>query len=114
MWENWAIMEGIFMQMARFAPWGGRLFGLFWLLLLLGFIALVVVGVIWVVRGSARTSPAAPVVTGSQDQALTTLRMRYAKGELSREEFLVAARDLGDTSLPPPEPTEPPKPPAAS
>jgi uncharacterized membrane protein len=97
-------MEGTFMQMARFAPWGGRLFGLFWLLLLLGFIALVVVGAIWVVRGSARPSAPLGTPSGSHDQALSALRMRYAKGDISREEFLVAARDLGDTSLPPPEP----------
>lgn len=96
-------MEGIFMHIARFAPWGGPLFGLFWLLLLLGFIALVVVGVIWVVRGGARPSALTAPVTGSHDQALATLRMRYAKGEIGRDEFLVAARDLGDTSLPPPE-----------
>lgn len=98
------MMDGILWQMRHFAPWGGRLFGFFWLLFLLGFIALIVVGVIWVVRGGTRASAPAAPAPPSQDQALATLRMRYAKGEIGRDEFLIASRDLGDTSLPSPEP----------
>jgi putative membrane protein len=52
-----------------------------WLLL----IAAVGVGVWWLVR-----SPGPP----RQDQALTILRERYARGEISREEFEARRKDL--------------------
>jgi uncharacterized membrane protein len=40
------------------------------------------------------------------DEALAALRLRYARGEITREEFLQANQDLGGGSLlpePPPE-----------
>jgi hypothetical protein len=53
---------------------------------------------------------------GPGGQALAVARMRYARGEMSREEFLQASEDLTATSPgspPPPEaPAEPPPAPA--
>ncbi len=40
--------------------------------------------------------PAAPAATAPvPDEALTQLRLRYARGEVSREEYLRTAADLG-------------------
>jgi uncharacterized membrane protein len=48
-----------------------------------------------------RLSPAAATSSdaGSTDQALATLRLRYARGEVGRDEYLQASADLG-ASLP--------------
>lgn len=63
----------------------GMLFvGLFWLLLIVGVVALVV----WAVRSGPTRA------TASQDNALEILRIRYAKGELTKEQFDAMRRDL--------------------
>jgi uncharacterized membrane protein len=66
--------------------------------LFLGFLALLAAGValLWR-RGSGSSGGAAP----RPDDALATLRMRYAKGEMTREEFLRANEDLGGPPPPP-------------
>jgi putative membrane protein len=60
---------------------------------------LVAIGVaIWaVLRLSSRPAPAlvAASVTGPIDPAVDELRIRYARGEVSREDFLTRGRDLG-------------------
>jgi putative membrane protein len=91
----------------------------FWLFGLIPFLMfLVLVGVaIWaVLRLSAR--PAGPVAFGPRpappmprDPALEELRVRYARGDLDREEFLQRSRDLGGAdvaSTPPPDGSPPP------
>lgn len=57
-------------------------------LLMLGFWVLVVVLVAWLLR-SRRSSQQRP-----QDSALEILRVRYAKGMITREEFEGMRRDL--------------------
>lgn len=78
-----------------------------WLLLIA---ALVAVAVIFVLRlagrpptGGGTAGPSRPAF----DPAVNELRLRYARGEVSREEFLQAAGDLGAPG-PPPEPPSPP------
>jgi putative membrane protein len=71
--------------------WGllGGLFGLFLFLL---FIAAVVVLIVWLVRRSSQTSAGT-----RHDQAPTArdiLAQRYARGEISREEYLSMRADL--------------------
>jgi putative membrane protein len=65
---------------------GSVLFGL-------ALLALVIVGVIagiqWLVGGSA-----GPATTDPRDRALTLLRERYARGEISRDEFQRMREDL--------------------
>ena len=39
----------------------------------------------------------------AEDAALTALRMRYASGEINRDEYVRVASDLGVTLTPPPE-----------
>ncbi len=71
------------------------------------FLVLIAVAVWAIVRVTGRgpaavqTSPSfAPVAP--RDSALEEVRLRYARGELTREEFVQRSRDLGGT---PPEPT---------
>jgi uncharacterized membrane protein len=56
------------------------------------FLALIVVGVVLLLRkGGPGTAPQLP----AGDDALSTIRIRYAKGDMTREEFLQANTDLG-------------------
>ena len=66
-------------------PTGMVFMGLFWILA----IAAVVAGVWWLL-GQRR--PGGP--TETSDRALEILRERYARGEISREEFEARRRDL--------------------
>ena len=85
--------------------WGGPLHLILFLLLL----ALLVAGVVWLVRhfsgGGLATAAAGPALMPSPpagpDPAVAALRMRYAKGEVSREEFQHAMEDLGGEDTPP-------------
>jgi putative membrane protein len=106
------------MLFQRFDPAVGRhAFGHhgFWLFGLLPLILWVVlIGVvIWAVlrvtsRHGLAMAPAAPGPHGPPgprpDGALEELRLRYARGEMSREEFLQRSSDLGGT---PPRPIDP-------
>ena len=75
-----------------------HMFGIFGFLLPLLWVLLVVGLVIWAVRSS---KPAAAVPHAS-DPALQELRLRYARGELTREEFVQRNADLGGGGQPPP------------
>ncbi len=75
----------------------------------------ILIGVIvWAVLRLTSTSSGSrskAVATGDRpDGALEEVRVRYARGEMSREEFTQRFRDLGGTgidALPPTEPTPP-------
>ncbi len=63
------------------------LMALFWI----GLIVAILLFIRWlVVSGSRRKGPAR-----GEDSALEILRMRYAKGEIGREEFEQKKKDLG-------------------
>jgi uncharacterized membrane protein len=77
--------------------WGGPLHFVVLLLLL----ALLVAAVVWLVRklapaaaATTAVAPAAPAAAAALDPAVTTLRMRYARGEVSREDFQHTLADL--------------------
>jgi len=82
----------------------GWWYGPLHLLFLLLVIALIVAAAVWLVRrlspGLAQTTAPAAAPAGAvaasatADPAVTTLRMRYAKGEVSREDFQNALADL--------------------
>jgi len=93
----------------------GRGFGMGWhgmgagwiaFLVFWAFLALLVVGVVLLFRRGA--SPSANALP-PMDQALVTLRMRYAQGEMTTKEFLEANEALGGppSSQPPPPPAPP-------
>jgi uncharacterized membrane protein len=95
----------LFLQMAD--PWnwgrGAAIRGLI-IFFFLAFVALLALGValLWRRGSTGATS------TGSGDEALETLRLRYARGDITREEFLQASKDLGGPLSPPetPPPSE--------
>jgi putative membrane protein len=83
-------------------PW----FGLLLLLLLLGAVALAAL-TFW---RSYRHPPAASAATSAPsspppDPALAELRLRYARGDIDRDDYLQRATDLGDVV-----PASPPQP----
>lgn len=81
--------------------WGpGYAFRWIAVLMFLAFLALLAVGValLWR-RGVGGTGG-----TRLEDEALATIRMRYARGEMTSEEFLKANEDLGGSPPQPPPP----------
>ena len=101
-----------------YGPRGGWLFALLPLLIFGLLVALVAAAVVLLLRrppagppGSRPWPGQAPWAGPRPDDALQIARARYARGELSREEFLRIARDLG---APPPPEAGPPPPPGPS
>lgn len=69
-----------------YSGWWGLVTLLFWVLAIAGGVALVV----WLVRQGQGSHPAA----GGEDRALATLRERYARGEITQDEFEQMRRTL--------------------
>jgi putative membrane protein len=76
--------------------WGGMIFGGLLMLLFWGVvIALVVFAVRALTRsGSGQATPPAGSPGQTRDQALEILRERYARGEISKDEFNSMRQDL--------------------
>lgn len=87
--------------------WHGFAFRWFVVFMFLAFLAVLVVGAVLLWRrGTGASGTTVPRV----DEAVTTIRMRYAKGEMTQQEFLEANEALGGP--PPTPPLPPPTPPA--
>ncbi len=71
---------------------GGMLFGG---LLMLAFWVLIIGGAVWLVVTLARGTATNVRPPGSAQTPLEILRMRYAKGEITKEQFDEMKRDLG-------------------
>ncbi|HEY7537469.1 MAG TPA: hypothetical protein VH721_05730 [Gaiellaceae bacterium] len=81
----------------------GHAFWWFLMLLLLAVLVGVVAALVfrWLAgRQAAAAVPLAPAALGPADDALTVVRMRYARGEIDRDQFLQTSADLG-VQLPP-------------
>jgi putative membrane protein len=64
----------------------------FWL----GLIAGIVLLVLWAIRGSGRTPAAmSSHVASSQPSAVDILKARYARGEITREQYEIMRQDIG-------------------
>jgi uncharacterized membrane protein len=87
--------------------WHGVAFRWFAILVFLAFVAALVLGVAMLWRHSAGTAATARPPT---DEALSLVRMRYARGEMTTQEFLEASEALGGP--PAPQPPATPAPPA--
>jgi uncharacterized membrane protein len=92
---------------------GGHHAALGWLhlLLFLGLIAALVLiaYALWRARPALGSGPVPPRATGG-DAAVAELRLRYARGDIERDDYLRRAADLGDTTaLLPPSPPSPPQ-----
>jgi putative membrane protein len=89
--------------------WPGLIHELVPLLFLAAFVLLAV----WAVRRITderrmlAVAPVAPVAPGAADSAMQELRLRYARGEVDRDEFVQRVRDLGGEGPEPPPPTPP-------
>lgn len=70
--------------------WG---WALLWLLFGVALIVLVVLAIVWLIR-SMRAGGTRPTGGASPASARDALDLRYARGEISREEYLQARRDL--------------------
>jgi len=90
--------------------WGGRAFGLLWLLGGLLFLVLVVVLVVLAIRHLTRmnppshgpwSAPLAPPPPNARPEPLDILRERFARGDITLDEFETAKRALGYPSSPP-------------
>ena len=71
---------------------GGMLFGG---LLMIAFWVLIIGGAIWLVVTLARGNQGASVTSASGQTPLAILQARYAKGEITKEQFDQMRRDLG-------------------
>lgn len=83
---------------AHFGGWNGGP-GIFGLIFFVVFLVLAIVAIVVLVRmlrapRPLTTGPVLPPARG-EDGALTELRLRYARGEIEREDFLARLRDLG-------------------
>jgi putative membrane protein len=87
-----------------------------WIVPLL-FLLVLTAMVAWVLLQSRRTRAAVAVAPGGApavDPALEELRLRYARGEVGREEFVATEADLRRLPVAPPPPEPPAAPPAAA
>ena len=80
-------------SMGPWMMWGG---GWWWFMpiFMILFWGLVIWGVVALVQGLSR-SGRSDGVSGQQDSALEILKRRYARGEISKEEYEEKKRDLG-------------------
>jgi uncharacterized membrane protein len=81
------------------------------------FLFLLVLGsmFVWMVLQSRRKPRAAvPAGASAVDPALEELRLRYARGEVGRDEFVTTEADLRGIAPAPPAPEPPATPPAAA
>ena len=59
--------------------------------------------VVWAVLRVTRHGQAPVAAVAGADQALSEARLRYARGDMTRDEYLEKSRDLGGT-VPPEQP----------
>jgi putative membrane protein len=93
----------LFQQGGRVFDQGGRVFdhGGWWFFGLVPFLlmlVLIAVAVWAVLRVTGRSSAAVGGPVARVDPALEEVRVRYARGEINREEFVQRSHDLGDRS----------------
>jgi len=71
---------------------GGMLFGG---LLMLVFWALIIGGAVWLVVWLMRGGQGSSLIASQRETPLDILKARYAKGEITKEQFEQMKRDLG-------------------
>jgi putative membrane protein len=79
-------------MMGGFGLGGGMLFGG---LLMIAFWVLIIGGAVWLVVTLARNNQGATATTVSGQTPLAILQARYAKGEITKEQYDQMGRDLG-------------------
>ena len=79
-------------MMGGFGLGGGMLFGG---LLMIAFWVLIIGGAVWLVVTLARNNQGSSATTVSGQTPLAILQARYAKGEITKDQFEQMKRDLG-------------------
>jgi uncharacterized membrane protein len=82
----------------QFSGWHGGpgVFGLIFLVVLVALAIAAIVALVRMLRAPHVLTAGTATPTGrGEDGALTELRLRYARGEIEREDFLSRLRDLG-------------------
>ena len=71
---------------------------LIWIVFSVGVVVLIVLAIVWLARSvsSGGTGPSSPTATQGSGSAREVLDLRYARGEISREEYLQTRRDLDE------------------
>ena len=81
------------------------------IVLLIAILAVLALGAIWLIasmrRNAMPATSAAPARAAASDGALAEARLRYARGQMSRDEYLQTAADLEGRTWVEPQP-EPP------
>jgi len=95
-----------FDRFGRHDWWSGFFGGVLPFVFLLVLLGVAVWAIARVTRGPASVVPSAR----RPDPALEEVRLRYARGEMNRDEFVQRARDLGATGLELGQPSPPPTP----
>jgi uncharacterized membrane protein len=103
-------MHRFFVYGPRGYEWGPAIFHFVFMLLILAGIAALAVWLIQSTRHGTFAHDHHVVGPPAEDAALREARMRYARGELSREQYLQVATDLGGAPLANPS-AAPPEPP---
>ena len=83
MWHGWMHGPG------GWAPGRGLMMFLFWILVVVG-----VVFLAWFLASVGRRAQLPPPSAPGQETALEVLRKRYARGEISREQYQEMKREL--------------------
>lgn len=90
--DGWGMMGPWMMSGFGFPLIGGILMFLFWVLIIGGIVWLVA----WLARGGAQSASSALTNTSNANQTpLDIVKVRYAKGEITKEQFEEMKRDLG-------------------
>jgi len=84
---GWGMMGPWMMGGFGFPFIGGIVMILFWVL--------IIGGVVWFVQSLARSSGGSGIGAPAGESPLDILRRRYAKGEITKEQFEEMRRDLG-------------------
>ncbi len=81
-------------RMMGFGMMGGPM--IFWAIVWIAFLALLIVGVVWAVRGlrGGFQGRYHPSKKSDEEEALRILKGRYARGEIDRDEYEKMKKDL--------------------
>jgi putative membrane protein len=100
-WNNrgWGMMGG--WPAGTMHGWGLGSFGWFGMILMwlipVGFVALVVLGIVGLIRGFSSTGEGSPIINQreeAQNSPRDILQFRYAGGEITREQYLQILDDI--------------------
>ena len=74
--------------------WDGYGYSPWWGVVMMGFWALIIVGVVLLIVWLVRQQPGGQSTRMSEDRALSILRERFARGEITQEQFEEMRRAL--------------------